>query len=86
MAFAEGQILLADDFVLGRIAVLQRFNDLNLERITEAAVRQALEQTKGNQNRASAPLGIARDSLIQRMKSTAWVATVTEPRPALGIF
>jgi DNA-binding NtrC family response regulator len=41
---------------------------LSLERLEDDLVRQALEQTHGNQTRASQLLGISRDSLRYRMK------------------
>jgi transcriptional regulator with PAS, ATPase and Fis domain len=41
---------------------------LSLERLEDDLVRQALEQTRGNQTRASQLLGISRDSLRYRMK------------------
>jgi transcriptional regulator with PAS, ATPase and Fis domain len=41
---------------------------LSLEKLEDELVRQALEQTHGNQTRASQLLGISRDSLRYRMK------------------
>jgi DNA-binding NtrC family response regulator len=41
---------------------------LSLDRLEDDLVRQALEQTRGNQTRASQLLGISRDSLRYRMK------------------
>jgi len=43
---------------------------LSLEKLEDDLVRQALEQTRGNQTRASQLLGISRDSLRYRMKKT----------------
>ena len=68
LAFSEGDALYPEDFILTRTESKPRFSDLNLESIIEAAVRQALEQTHGNQVQAAALLGIARDTLINRMK------------------
>ena len=41
---------------------------LSLEKLEDDLVRQALEQTRSNQTRASQLLGISRDSLRYRMK------------------
>jgi transcriptional regulator with PAS, ATPase and Fis domain len=41
---------------------------LSLEKLEDDLVRQALEQTRGNQTKASQLLGISRDSLRYRMK------------------
>ena len=41
---------------------------LSLEKLEDDLVRQALDQTRGNQTRASALLGLSRDSLRYRMK------------------
>jgi two-component system, NtrC family, response regulator HydG len=68
IAFADGNVLCADDFILERPESRQLFLDLNLQRIIEAAIRQALEKTGGNQSQAAHLLGIARDTLIKRMK------------------
>jgi DNA-binding NtrC family response regulator len=41
---------------------------LSLEKLEEDLVRRAIEQTRGNQTKASALLGISRDSLRYRLK------------------
>jgi DNA-binding NtrC family response regulator len=41
---------------------------LSLDKLEDDLVRQALEQTRGNQTKASQLLGISRDSLRYRMK------------------
>ncbi len=68
VAFAESDVLKAEDFILVHAEARQRFTDLNLDRLTAAAIRQALEQAKGNIARSTQLLGIARDTLINRMK------------------
>jgi DNA-binding NtrC family response regulator len=47
---------------------------LSVEKLEDDLVRQALEQTRGNQTRASQLLGISRDSLRYRMKKTGLLA------------
>ncbi|CAN5525565.1 sigma-54-dependent Fis family transcriptional regulator [soil metagenome] len=68
IAFADGNVLRADDFILERPELTLLFTDLHLEHIIEAAIRQALVRTGGNQVQAANLLGIARDTLINRMK------------------
>jgi transcriptional regulator with GAF, ATPase, and Fis domain len=68
IAFADGDTLRADDFILERPELTLLFTDLHLEHIIEAAIRQALVRTGGNQVQAANLLGIARDTLINRMK------------------
>jgi DNA-binding NtrC family response regulator len=54
---------------------------LSLEKLEEDLVRQAIEQTGGNQTRASQLLGISRDSLRYRMKKMGLLGG-EEPRDA----
>jgi transcriptional regulator with GAF, ATPase, and Fis domain len=68
VSFARGNVLRADDFLLEAPESRTLFVDLNLEHIIESAIRQALLQTNGNKTRAAQLLGIARDTLIKRMK------------------
>ncbi len=66
--FSDSNLLRADDFILDQPESRQLFLDLNIEHLIEAAIRQALERTGGNQSQAATVLGIARDTLIKRMK------------------
>ncbi|HEY5999033.1 MAG TPA: sigma-54 dependent transcriptional regulator [bacterium] len=52
----------------GTLGIVIPPGGLSLDRLEDDLVRQALEQTRGNQTKASQLLGISRDSLRYRMK------------------
>jgi two-component system, NtrC family, response regulator HydG len=68
IAFCRADLLREEDFNLVLPEIRQQFADLNLDHIIAAAIRQALEQTKGNVAQAATLLGCSRDTLINRMK------------------
>ena len=68
IAFATGSVLRDEDFSLISPESKSQFSNLNLDHVFKAVICQALEQCDGNQVKAAALLGIARDTLINRMK------------------
>jgi two-component system response regulator HydG len=68
VAFASGDLLRDEDFSLVLPESKHQFSNLNLDHVIKAVICQALEQSKGNQVKTAALLGIARDTLINRMK------------------
>ena len=68
VAFATGSVLCEEDFSLVFPVSKLPFSDLNVDHVFKALICQALEQCNGNQARAAALVGIARDTFISRMK------------------
>ncbi len=54
-----------------------------VERYENALIRQALERTGGNKNRAAALLKLNRTTLVEKLKKRGWLAA-TEDDPASG--